>query len=705
MTQEELVEIIRKAEKEQSVVLDLSHRNITQLPREIGRLRNLFVLYLGSNQLRELPREIVHLKNLTQLDLNSNQLTEFPKHIVQLKNLFRLDLSFNQVAELPREIVQLKNLTILDLTSNQMNRLPTEIIHLKKLKILELDQNPLTFPPMEIVARGLPAVTNYLKKSDKGGQILYEAKLMIVGQGGVGKTCLMERLIQNRYSEKQATTQGIRIQSWEINAPDEEKTRMTLNVWDFGGQEIYHATHQFFLTRHSLYVLVWDARQEDEHDRIDYWLNIIDTFAEDSPILIVMNKSDERTRELNLSGLKQRYPQIIASGKVSAKNGTGIEILQKLIETQAWELPLMGTFWPSSWLAVRSTLKATPDYHIPYDNYLQICKKLDIEESEAKTLSRYLHDLGIVLHFQDDALLKDTIILKPGWGTDAVYKVLDANVVQKRNGILHNSDLPKIWTDKALYPPDKYAAILRLMANFELAFPFDKGNRHIVTELLPPRKGEYEWNPEGCLQFEYHYEFLPAGLITRLIVRMHKSLIERGGKKLCWREGAYFKHGESQAMVRINAYTKIARIQISGNERREFLSMIRSHFDALHKTIRKIRFKEKIPCGCNPGCDYRFDYNFLLKCEEKGKITQTCEVFVEEVNVKKLLDTIEKSEVREQRIREKTENKYSIELDPSVHVKSLMTENKSEFGEPQHKKLYQKFQKIITSVINPKKKS
>ncbi|MDM8524009.1 COR domain-containing protein [Desulfococcaceae bacterium HSG8] len=701
MSQEDISEIIRKAEKEQAVVLDLSGRGLTHLPPEIGKLRNLFVLYLGSNQLAGLPKEVAHLRNLTQLDLSRNQLSELPREIFQLKNIFRLDVSNNQLSELPKEIVQVKNLTILDVSYNQLRKLPTEIVYLKNLKILDLDYNPLIFPPVEIVNQGISAVTEYLEKSDKGGHLFYEGKLMLVGQGGVGKTCLMERLILGKYTEKQTTTEGIDIRSWKVTASDEMQTQMTLNVWDFGGQEIYHATHQFFLTRCSLYILVWDARQEEEHSRIDYWLNIIDTFAEDSPILLVMNKADERIKDLNISELKQIYPQVIASGKVSAKDGTGIGSLRNLIRKQAWELPLMGTFWPSSWLSIRRALKATPRYHVPYEKYLQLCRKADIDKGEAMTLSRYLHDLGIVLHFQDDPLLKDTIILKPEWGTDAVYKVLDAKPVRDRNGILYHKDLPEIWKDNELYPPDKYATILRLMENFELAFPSGK-DRYIVAELLFPKRVEYEWDFRGCLQFEYHYDFLPAGLINRLIVRMHEYLIEHNGKKLCWREGAYFEYEESQAMAKFNPYAKVATIQTSGIGKRDFLAVIRSHFGELHKTIRKIRYKEMVPCTCTPDCRYRFDYNFLLKCEEKGKTTQTCQVTVEEVDVEALLNRAERPEVRQERIRKKTEDKYFIEASINAMTEEAdMIQNDTD-PEYESRTLYQRLRKVFSGLLGGK---
>jgi small GTP-binding protein len=671
---EDLIEIIREAERDNAVVLDLSDRGITRIPPDIARLKNLFVLYLGFNQLTELPPELFQLTRLTQLDLKNNQLQLLPREIVQLTNLFRLDARWNRLKNLPREIVQLKNLTILDLGDNQISRLPQEIVYMKALKLLNLENNPLIFPPIEVAVQGMPAITDYFNKSDKGGQILHEGKLMIVGQGGAGKTCLIERLTRNEYSEKQITTEGIDIHHWKLKAPDAAQTQMTLNIWDFGGQEIYHATHQFFLTRHSLYILVWDARQEDEQGRLDYWLNILDTFAEDSPVLIVMNKSDERIKDLNLKELRQRYPQIVASGKVSARIGSGIEALRELIRTQAWELPLMGTFWPSSWLAVRRALKAASRYHVPYRAYLQLCKKADIEENEAKTLSRYLHDLGIILHFQDDPLLKDTIILKPEWGTDAVYKVLDAEQVRDRKGILYYTDLPDIWTDRKLYPRDKYATILRLMANFELAFPIgDAGDRYIVAELLPPKPVAYDWEPKEFIQFEYHYDFLPVGVINRLIVRMHEYLAEHEGEKLCWREGAYFEYGGSKARINISPYTKIGIIQIQGPRRREFLKVIRYHFAALHKTVRKIRVKEKVPCICTPGCKHRFDYNFLLKCEEKEKNTQTCQVSVKEVSVAELLDTIEHPEIREERIRKRNETRYPSEEIISEETKPSKT--------------------------------
>ena len=79
--------------------------------------------------------------------------------------------------------------------------------------------------------------------------------MLIVGEGGAGKTSLLRRLYQpdQPLPTEKETTKGISIHRHEF--PLKNGRRFRLNVWDFGGQEIYHATHQFFLTRRSLYLL------------------------------------------------------------------------------------------------------------------------------------------------------------------------------------------------------------------------------------------------------------------------------------------------------------------------------------------------------------------------------------------------------------------------------------------------------------------
>ena len=78
-----------------------------------------------------------------------------------------------------------------------------------------------------------------------------------------------------------------------------------MNVWDFGGQQIYHATHQFFLTRSSLYVLLDDTRKDHKSandEGFKYWLEAIELLSDRSPVLIFQNEKGGRSKIIDEAG-------------------------------------------------------------------------------------------------------------------------------------------------------------------------------------------------------------------------------------------------------------------------------------------------------------------------------------------------------------------------------------------------------------------
>lgn len=154
-------------------------------------------------------------------------------------------------------------------------------------------------------------------------------------------------MITDTFVEDQIT-EGINKSEWNIPAPGSRNSSIKLNIWDFGGQEIYHATHQFFLTKRSVYLLVWNARKTKDYDNIYYWLHTIEAFGEDSPIILVMSKMNESDDDLNLKELKNRFPQIMGYLKIDSKNGRGIDRLIETIRESAWSLPLMRVKWVDS---------------------------------------------------------------------------------------------------------------------------------------------------------------------------------------------------------------------------------------------------------------------------------------------------------------------------------------------------------------------
>lgn len=677
---------------------DRKRNNILTLPPEIGNLQNLENLSLYSCGLTALPQEFADLKNLKYLNMNRNEITVFPEQICQLinlenlaidghfstipssisnlKNLKKLYLPDSFVEVLPDSIGDLINLEVLYLGRSKITRLPNSMRKLDNLARLSLDDSIIAenIPP-EILTQNPHQVIEYIIKYQNKDEVveIYESKVIIVGQGGVGKTSLFHQIVNERYIED-LSTEGIDIQKWSYSHRD---INYTLNIWDFGGQEIYHSTHQFFLTKRALYIFVWDARQEEEYGRIDYWLNTIESFAGESPILIVVNKCDESRRniqEIDKENLKNNFPQILDFYYVSCKNNININELRTRIKEEAVILPLMKTTWFISWIVIRKKLEdlSRKYNYIDFRRYLEICTTEGIDEAEAKSLIRYLHDLGVVIHFEDDILLRNTIILSPEWGTDAVYKILDSqsNVLKGRNGILKTDDLPLIWAGQTMYPTSLYPFILKLMEKFQLSFKLSDDDVYLIAELLEISEARLETPIEGIydLSLIYEYGFLAAGIMTKFIVRMNKYIMSDGVKLLCWKKGCYLKHKDALAKVTLNdsikkRYVKIAVFGDTRSDVRELMSLIKITFDSIHEGISKLDAVTKVKCNCSELCDYLHDYKYLVKLDDHGILSERCKNSLKEVQITSLLDGILK--IRE---RDSTMNKIEITNAPVINI-------------------------------------
>ncbi len=135
-------------------------------------------------------------------------------------------------------------------------------------------------------------------------------------------------------------TEGIAVHRWPLTIPRPHgATEVRVNIWDFGGQEIMHATHQFFLTKRTIYLLVVDARQSEADNRLDYWLKIIPSFGDDSPVLLIGNKCDQYPLDLDSRSLMLKYSQVKRILETSCSNQHGIQKLREAITEQIAILP------------------------------------------------------------------------------------------------------------------------------------------------------------------------------------------------------------------------------------------------------------------------------------------------------------------------------------------------------------------------------
>jgi internalin A len=219
----------------------------------------------------------------------------------------------------------------MDLSENSVEELPEWITGFNmeiqwgegyKGGYIYLQDNPLKTPPPEIVKQGKAAINNYFDQlREQEEDYLFEAKMLIVGEPGAGKTSMAWKIENPNCAmpDKADTTRGIDVRQYYFPLRKEdftgfkhpeklEKKEFRLNLWDFGGQEIYKATHRFFLTHRSLYALVADSRNEDTD--FNYWLHIVEMFGGVSPLLIVLNEKYQRKRNLDISAMRHRFTNI-----------------------------------------------------------------------------------------------------------------------------------------------------------------------------------------------------------------------------------------------------------------------------------------------------------------------------------------------------------------------------------------------------------
>ncbi|MFC2146554.1 COR domain-containing protein [Acidobacteriota bacterium] len=630
----QITDISPLKELTQLTMLDLSNNQITDIS-PLKELTQLTPLYLVDNQITDIST-LKELKQLKELCLDINQITDISP-LKELKHLNRLDLRRNKISHLPREITELHMAIV------WKNGILFEDINLYG--------NPLESPPVEVVKQGDAAVRNYFRELEEESVRLLQSKLLIVGNGEVGKTTLMKKLKDNSFLVevgKEETTHGINIVPWELQCQFEADgdENVTIHFWDFGGQDIYHATHQFFLTKRSLYLFVWEARKEEESKSFDYWLNIINLLSANSPVIVVMNKSDVRTKHIDEASIEEKFNNIVTFLQVSCFTGDGISKLKEQIRLTLGSMDHLRDKLPEVWMKIQDHLKAEKRDYISLKVFFEICRKYGLNEDRAEFLSDYLHDLGVILHYRHDKLLENTVILNPEWATKAVYSLVDTREIMENRGQFRFDDLKRYW-DLKEFPRDKHAELVRLMEKFEICFPITGTDIHIVPELLPAKRPAIDFDKYKKavnLHFEYHYDFMPEGIITRFISRMYYLIKEEH----FWKNGVELRFEDSTALVVSELLNRKMKISVTGSCKSELLAIIRNDFDHIHQTLnmeKNKNYHELIPCVC-PMCresesPHFFQYEVLKRWLSKNKNHAPCLKSDDDVPIKELLTGLE----------------------------------------------------------------
>jgi|APTNR8051073442_1049403.scaffolds.fasta_scaffold03291_2 internalin A len=684
--------------------LSLRKNKLQNLPPEISQMSALTELYLDNNQLTSLPSEIGQLSALTVLYLENNQLTNLPPEIGQLLALRELGLSHNQLVSLPSEIGNLKNLTRLNLKENALCSLPEILKELTKLVELTLQGNEELELPVEVLeparnksrlmilsAQPQEILDYYFRNSAAAvKRPILEAKVILVGWGAVGKTSLRRRLVDGSFNADEEGTHRIEITPWPVQVGQDA---VKLHLWDFGGQEIMHATHQFFLTKRSLYVLVLAGREKVQGaQEAEYWLRLIASFGGESPVLVVLNKQEQCAFDLNRQSLMEKYPLIRGFVQTDCETKLGLEELEQKILAEVDKLPELRTEFDARWMAIKdevTDLRQKGTRRLAVADYLTLCRKQQEEERKWQMwLLGFLHDLGVVVCFHEDARLANDGVLDPQWVVDGIYTILNEPRLKGGDGLITREQV-RALLPVADYSDDDLRMLLEMMEKFELCFP-PNGSRTalVVPELMTEQESPWKKHlPDlaECLRFELHYEFLPEGLLPRFIVATHD--LSRAGER--WRTGVMLRSGKNMVLVRGDSVARKVHVVVSGPvpTRRELLSVVRREFAKIHASISRLGVKEMVPV---PGLDVEplvYDDLLAYACAEREHLTVVVDGEPRDILIATLLDGIESKKERKTPVKKRGDGKtiiFEAGAEYHEHQKAMNIDHSIHIGGDNH---------------------
>lgn len=593
--------------------LDVSSNELTSLPESIGNLPQLTKLNVYHNQLAGLPESIGKLSQLTELDVSYNRLTNFPRNMEKLSQLVTLYISALGLQKVPYWVRQLPQLELLDLGHNPLNTLPDWLGDMTALHSLGLSSLRLTAIPRSLLKLNIPFFANrnvwtgnflkgiYIKNvelsiqpvslfdqsRDKSPEFqesrklikdyfatpkvpVREAKVIFLGDGKVGKTYTIQRLLhgcrKGDYPTKE--THGILIE--DLYAEKGGET-YKIRVWDFGGQDIMHEMHRCFLTDRTCYVVMIDTRVDKQTSRARYWLRTVQNIAPNAPVLLLVNEvGGGKNRDLDYSSLEQEFSNLAGAEYCSSMDAGDEEFRRKVeqaIFRQALEMDSCKMEFPQSWENIRQNLLSLRNgagaeqkglYYIDRQTFHNLCDQYAVPADDGLRawLLTWFNDLGVCFsyHLGEDGQERsiDYKILDPMWLTSAVYKIIWEKA-QTEDGLITLSEIYRILgkpgsaamkkdgipcLENVSYSQQECGYVLDIMRMFRISYPADAR-----TEFIPALcKSDSKMDPvPKCWKqhaaYRFRYTFLPETVLHRLMIFCFANL--RPGRR--WRKGFWLE--------------------------------------------------------------------------------------------------------------------------------------------------------------------
>lgn len=638
------------------------YSKLFKLPNSICRLEKLQTLDISNSLIDSLPESIGQLISLRVLIIDRTEIRTLPPSLGLLSSLCKLSLSNTKVRELPDEIKQLTKLEYLNIQNTNIHDLPPWISILPKLQHLDLSGLTLPSIPESLTTRGLRFVEEKVFSPEAQGINLYrlnlthqektvfldapeliselyndqvplrECKVVFLGDGGVGKSYTIRRIMNNGKKESIAEsyhteeTHGIEISDYSHT--DTESVKFTIHFWDFGGQDIYHSLHRCFLTEDTCYVVVLRTRETESTSSARYWMRTLHSFAPNSPVLLFVNCWGNSTgdRAINETKLKTEFPQIKKILFCSAKESSAEEFRAKIMNPlfdMATSADICNIFFNRKWNALRLTLQQEQQCairehqknYISKGEYHKLCSVIGIADEQAVGLLTVFNNLGLCVSFHRDENhreLEEYKILNPVWLTNALYAIAEEGSNHSQEGrisfdsirsTLHNKE-PQ-WNPKKnyhrpspelTYEDDECEYIIDVAEAFNLCYRIEK-DTIFFPSLCKSNSPDDEAEERNVFpmhgEYRFCYDYLPDTVMHQLMIRCLKKGY---AIRHCWRTGMELGKLEyHRAIVSIEDH-KTLQLMLYGKDGHplyELLPMLREDIEQINRTM-DLKAKEEI---------------------------------------------------------------------------------------------------------------
>ena len=506
----------------------------------------------------------------------------------------------------------------------------------------------------EILAKEPAGINAYLRslRTKEAIYPLNRVRAIFVGFPASGKTSVIRTLNNEAVIEgKERPTPGIDVRTWRVPPVG----AIQADLWDFGGQVIYHATHRFFLRQRCLYVIVLDGedlrrRERNATEDAEYWLEHVRAYGANSPVIILGNKADIAPIALNQADLREKYPNIVGFYSMSCigSNSThkaeferfhhdfsahlhGIETGQILLTKGHFDV-LKGILQLSS----QETFLKRSDFD-------DLCDRFGVPTRgslDRDWLLDLLDKLGIIIHFPDLPFLND-FLLNPRWLTYGIYSLLNSEIVSELGGTLDFHTAQEVLSSKEVtdnignrlrYEANHCRFILKAMERFELGYQLP-GNRDgiMVPSLLPLNTPRHTFDKSAALAFDFDFEgILPRHVISSLTVRRHKEIarcLANGIHELAvWQNGVHLHSAtfDAEALVESDYHARRLSLWVNGKQASRYFSVLHDNVMEILSRLPDISPWQYVRLSSE---DHRKRASFrdLLAHEKRGETRYICE--------------------------------------------------------------------------------